>query len=171
MAHIHVVLLEPEIPQNTGNIARTCAATGSSLHLIEPLGFKIDDRSLRRAGLDYWDKLDVHVYENIEDFYKKNPGADIYYFSKKAHHVYTDVAYPKEVYLMFGKETKGIPRMSSAGTKRKPCGCRCAKGCVLLIYQTRSRSPYTRYCDNMISSIWRWKDYYKNRLKRFFHNL
>ena len=109
MAHIHVVLLEPEIPQNTGNIARTCAATGSSLHLIEPLGFKIDDRSLRRAGLDYWDKLDVHVYENIEDFYKKNPGADIYYFSKKAHHVYTDVAYPKEVYLMFGKETKGIP--------------------------------------------------------------
>ncbi len=69
MAHIHVVLLEPEIPQNTGNIARTCAATGSSLHLIEPLGFKIDDRSLRRAGLDYWDKLDVHVYENIEDFY------------------------------------------------------------------------------------------------------
>jgi len=109
MAHIHVVLLEPEIPQNTGNIARTCAATGSSLHLIEPLGFKIDDRSLRRAGLDYWDKLDVHVYENIEDFYKKNPDADIYYFSKKAHHVYTDVAYPKEVYLMFGKETKGIP--------------------------------------------------------------
>lgn len=109
MAHIHVVLLEPEIPQNTGNIARTCAATGSSLHLIEPLGFKIDDRSLRRAGLDYWDKLDAHVYENIEDFYKKNPGADIYYFSKKAHHVYTDVAYPKEVYLMFGKETKGIP--------------------------------------------------------------
>lgn len=109
MAHIHVVLLEPEIPQNTGNIARTCAATGSSLHLIEPLGFKIDDRSLRRAGLDYWDKLDVHVYENIEDFYKKNPDADIYYFSKKAHHVYTDIAYPKEVYLMFGKETKGIP--------------------------------------------------------------
>ena len=109
MAHIHVVLLEPEIPQNTGNIARTCAATGSSLHLIEPLGFSIDDRSLKRAGLDYWDKLDVHVYPNIEDFYAKNPNAEIYYFSKKAHHVYTEVAYPDEVYLMFGKETKGIP--------------------------------------------------------------
>ena len=109
MNHIHIVLFEPEIPQNTGNIARTCAATGSSLHLIKPLGFSIDDRSLKRAGLDYWDKLDVHVYENLSDFYEKNPNADVYYFSKKAHHVYTEVAYPKEVYLMFGKETKGIP--------------------------------------------------------------
>lgn len=109
MNHIHIVLFEPEIPQNTGNIARTCAATGSSLHLIKPLGFAIDDRSLKRAGLDYWDKLDVHVYENLDDFYAKNPQADVYYFSKKAHHVYSEIAYPKEVYLMFGKETKGIP--------------------------------------------------------------
>ena len=109
MNHIHIVLFEPEIPQNTGNIARTCAATGSTLHLIKPLGFSIDDRSLKRAGLDYWDKLDVHVYENLSDFYEKNPNADVYYFSKKAHHVYTEIAYPKEVYLMFGKETKGIP--------------------------------------------------------------
>ena len=109
MNHIHIVLFEPEIPQNTGNIARTCAATGSSLHLIKPLGFAIDDRSLKRAGLDYWDKLDVHVYENLDDFYAKNPKADVYYFSKKAHHVYSEIAYPKEVYLMFGKETKGIP--------------------------------------------------------------
>ena len=109
MNHIHIVLFEPEIPQNTGNIARTCAATGSSLHLIKPLGFAIDDRSLKRAGLDYWDKLDVHVYENLDDFYAKNPEADVYYFSKKAHHVYSKIAYPKEVYLMFGKETKGIP--------------------------------------------------------------
>ena len=109
MNHIHIVLFEPEIPQNTGNIARTCAATGSSLHLIKPLGFAIDDRSLKRAGLDYWDKLDVHVYENLDDFYAKNPEADVYYFSKKAHHVYSEIAYPKEVYLMFGKETKGIP--------------------------------------------------------------
>ena len=109
MAHIHIVLHEPEIPQNTGNIARTCAATGSSLHLIKPLGFSLDDKYMVRAGLDYWDKLDVHVYENLDEFYAKNPDAVIYYFSKKAHHVYTDVAYPSEVYLMFGKETKGIP--------------------------------------------------------------
>ncbi len=109
MTHVHVVLHEPEIPQNTGNIARTCAATGSSLHLIKPLGFSLDDKYMKRAGLDYWNLLDIHVYENLEEFYEKNPGADIYYFSKKAHHVYTEVAYPEEVYLMFGKETKGIP--------------------------------------------------------------
>ena len=109
MSHIHVVLLEPEIPQNTGNIARTCAATGSSLHLIKPLGFSIDDKYMKRAGLDYWNLLDVHVYENLADFYAKNQDAAIYYFSKKAKHVYTEVSYPDEVYLMFGKETKGIP--------------------------------------------------------------
>ena len=109
MAKIHVVLLEPEIPQNTGNIARTCAATGSSLHLIKPLGFSLEDKYMKRAGLDYWDLLDLHVYENLADFYAKNPNADIYYVSKKAHRVYSDVPYPSEVYLMFGKETKGIP--------------------------------------------------------------
>ena len=109
MNHIHVVLHEPEIPQNTGNIARTCAATGSSLHLIKPLGFSLDDKYMKRAGLDYWDLLDVRVYEGIDDFYSKNPDAKIYYFSKKARHVYTEVSYPEEVYLMFGKESKGIP--------------------------------------------------------------
>lgn len=109
MTKIHIVLHEPEIPQNTGNIARTCAATGASLHLIKPLGFSIEARDLKRAGLDYWDKLDVHVYENVQDFYAHNPGAEVYYFTKKGAHVYTDVTYPDEVYLMFGKETKGIP--------------------------------------------------------------
>ena len=109
MKRIHVVLYQPEIPQNTGNIARTCAATGASLHLIKPLGFSLDDKYMKRAGLDYWDKLDLHVYENLEDFYAKNPNADIYYISKKARLVYSDIDYPEEVYLMFGKETKGIP--------------------------------------------------------------
>ena len=109
MIHINIVLHEPEIPQNTGNIARTCAATGASLHLIEPLGFSLDEKQLKRAGLDYWDKLDVHVYSNLEDFHQMNPDAEIYYFSKKAKRVYSDVAYPNNVYLMFGKETKGIP--------------------------------------------------------------
>ena len=106
---IHVVLHEPEIPQNTGNIARTCAATGSTLHLIHPLGFSLDEKHLRRAGLDYWDKLEIREYENLEDFFKKNPTAEIYYYSTKAHHLYSEVAYPDEVYLMFGKETKGLP--------------------------------------------------------------
>ena len=109
MSHIHIVLHEPEIPQNTGNIARTCAATGASLHLIHPLGFTIDDRRMKRAGLDYWDKLDVHHYENVEDFFARNPGVAIYFFSTKAPNRHTDVAYPEEVYLMFGKETKGLP--------------------------------------------------------------
>ncbi|MBQ7249727.1 MAG: tRNA (cytidine(34)-2'-O)-methyltransferase [Bacilli bacterium] len=109
MTHINVVLHEPEIPQNTGNIARTCAATGATLHLIKPLGFSLDDKYMKRAGLDYWDLLDVRVYENIEDFYAKNEGAVIYYYSKKAHHLYSEVSYPDNVYLMFGKETKGIP--------------------------------------------------------------
>jgi len=106
---IHIVLHEPEIPQNTGNIARTCAATGAVLHLIEPLGFKIDDAKLKRAGLDYWHYLDIRYYKNLDDFYAKNPKALPYLFSTKAPRSYTDVAYPEDAYLMFGKETKGLP--------------------------------------------------------------
>ena len=109
MNDINIVLVEPEIPQNTGNIARTCAATGASLHLVKPLGFEIDDRKLRRAGLDYWDKLDITYYENLDDFFAKNPDADFYCFTTKARHVYSDISYPKRVFLMFGKETKGLP--------------------------------------------------------------
>ncbi len=109
MSHLHIALHEPEIPQNTGNIARTCAAVGASLHLIKPLGFSLDDKYMKRAGLDYWDLLDLHVYENVEEFYQKNPGAIVYYFSKKADRVYCEPAFEEEVYLMFGKETKGIP--------------------------------------------------------------
>ena len=119
MTHIHIVLHEPEIPQNTGNIARTCAATGSSLHLIKPLGFSLNDKYMKRAGLDYWDKLDVHVYENYEDFISKNPNAEIYYLSKKANKIYSEVAYPDEVYLMFGKETKGIPESILKANKER----------------------------------------------------
>ncbi len=109
MKEINIVLLEPEIPQNTGNIARTCAATGASLHLIRPLGFEIDDRKLKRAGLDYWDKLDITYYDGLSDFYEKNPSAAVFYYSTKAPRSYTEVAYPKGVFLMFGKETKGLP--------------------------------------------------------------
>ena len=109
MNDINIVLVEPEIPQNTGNIARTCAATGASLHLVKPLGIEIDDRKLKRAGLDYWNKLDITYYEGLDDFFAKNPDADFYCFTTKARHVYSDISYPKRVFLMFGKETKGLP--------------------------------------------------------------
>lgn len=106
---LHVVLVEPEIPANTGNIARTCAAVGASLHLIKPLGFEIDDRKLKRAGLDYWHLLDITYYEGLEDFFEKNPDAAVYYFSTKAPKSFSEVTYPEKVYLMFGKETAGLP--------------------------------------------------------------
>ncbi len=109
---INIILHEPEIPQNTGNIARTCAATGAALHIIKPMGFTIDDKKLKRAGLDYWDKLDITYYESYEDFLDKCPNAqgNIYYFTTKAPKSYTDIEhYPDNVYIMFGKETKGLP--------------------------------------------------------------
>ena len=109
MARIHIVLFEPEIPQNTGNIARTCAATGASLHLIRPLGFTIDDKKLKRAGLDYWDKLDITYYDGLDDFFLQNRDKTVYYFTTKAKNTYTDVSYGEEVYLMFGKESAGLP--------------------------------------------------------------
>lgn len=109
MKNVNIVLHEPEIPQNTGNIARTCAATDSALHIIKPMGFAIDDRKLKRAGLDYWYDLDITYYESLEDFFKKNPSADFYCFSTKAPRCYTEVEYGYPVFLFFGKETKGLP--------------------------------------------------------------
>ena len=109
MIDINIVLHEPEIPQNTGNIARTCAATGASLHIIKPMGFTIDDKKLKRAGLDYWDKLNITYYENLEDFFSRNPDAVPYYFSTKAPQVYTDLTYPENSFIMFGKESRGLP--------------------------------------------------------------
>lgn len=106
---VNIVLHEPEMPANTGNIGRTCVATGSILHLIEPLGFKINDKMLKRAGLDYWDKLDVRTYVNFEDFLAKNPGAKIYMATTKSKQTYTDVEYEDGCYIMFGKESAGIP--------------------------------------------------------------
>ncbi len=106
---INIVLVEPEIPQNTGNIARTCAATGASLHLVKPLGFEIDDRKLKRAGLDYWDKLDITYYENLSEFLEKNKDEAMFFFTTKAKRKYTDAEYPGRVFIVFGKETKGLP--------------------------------------------------------------
>ncbi len=107
---INIVLLEPEMPANTGNIGRTCCATGTRLHLIEPLGFKINDKTLKRAGLDYWDRLDVKVYDCLEDFLEQNPeSAGMFMATTKARQNYSDVSYPENAYIMFGKESAGIP--------------------------------------------------------------
>ena len=106
---LNIVLFEPEIPANTGNIGRTCVATGTRLHLIEPLGFRLNEKSIKRAGMDYWEHLDVTRYINFEDFLEKNPGAKIYMATTKGQHVYSDVNYEPDCYIMFGKESAGIP--------------------------------------------------------------
>ena len=106
---LNIVLLEPEMPANTGNIGRTCVATGVRLHLSEPLGFRLNDKMLKRAGLDYWDKLDVTVYDDYNDFLNRNPGAKIYMATTKSKQKYTDVSYEEDAYIMFGKESAGIP--------------------------------------------------------------
>lgn len=106
---LNIVLFEPEIPANTGNIGRTCVATGTKLHLIEPLGFRLDEKSIKRAGMDYWEHLDVTRYLDFDDFLEKNPGAKIYMATTKGLNVYTDVEYEPDCYIMFGKESGGIP--------------------------------------------------------------
>lgn len=108
MAELNIVMIEPEIPQNTGNVARTCAATGAKLHLVGPMGFKIDDKKLKRAGLDYWHYLDITYYNNTAEFFKKNQG-EFFYFTTKGRHTHSDIKYPDNAYLIFGKETKGLP--------------------------------------------------------------
>ena len=109
MHDLNIVLIEPEIPQNTGNIARTCAATGAKLHLVEPMGFRVDDKKLKRAGLDYWYLLDITYYSSMDDFFVKHPNDAFFYFSTKAKQKHTDVTYPDSVFLVFGKETAGLP--------------------------------------------------------------
>lgn len=106
---MNIVLYEPEMPANTGNIGRTCVATNTKLHLIEPLGFKINEKSLKRAGLDYWDKLEVSIYCNFEEFLEKNPGAKLYMATTKAKRVYTQVHYEPDAFLVFGPESRGLP--------------------------------------------------------------
>ncbi len=109
MPTLNIVLVEPQIPQNTGNIARTCAATGAKLHLVEPMGFRVDDAKLKRAGLDYWHLLDITYYENLDDFFEKNKDGKFFYFSTKATKIYSQIEYPDNCYLVFGKETAGLP--------------------------------------------------------------
>ena len=109
MPTLNIVLVEPQIPQNTGNIARTCAATGARLHLVEPMGFHVDDAKLKRAGLDYWHLLDITYYDGLDDFFEKNKNGNFYYFSTKSTKIYSEIEYPDNTYLVFGKETAGLP--------------------------------------------------------------
>ena len=109
MSKINIVLFEPEIPANTGNIGRTCVAAGARLHLIEPLGFRLTEKELKRAGMDYWQQLDVATYVNYEDFLKKNPGAKLFFATTKGRHVYSDAQFTDGCYIVFGKESAGIP--------------------------------------------------------------
>lgn len=108
MKELNIVLVEPQIPQNTGNIARTCAATGARLHIVKPMGFTIDDKKLKRAGLDYWYLLDITYYDSLADFFSKNEGP-FYYFTTKGQHIYADAEYPERAYLVFGREDAGLP--------------------------------------------------------------
>ena len=148
---INIVLYSPEIPQNTGNISRTCAVTGARLHIIKPIGFEISDRTLKRAGLDYWDKLDVTYYENYEDFLVKNPEGKKYYFSAHAKNSFSDVEYPDGVYLIFGRESVGLPKdvieENAENTLRIPMRktLRClnlSNSVAIAVYEVLRRSNY-----------------------------
>lgn len=107
MKKLNIVLVHPQIPQNTGNIARTCAATGAKLHIIKPMGFEVDDKKLKRAGLDYWYLLDIEYYEGLDDFFGKNDGA-YFFFTTKGRTIYSDVSYPENTYIFFGREDAGL---------------------------------------------------------------
>ena len=109
MPTLNIVLVEPQIPQNTGNIARTCAATGARLHLVEPMGFRVDDKKLKRAGLDYWYLLDITYYDSWQDFCARNPGAECFFFTTKGRTRHSDVRYPEDCWLVFGREDAGLP--------------------------------------------------------------
>lgn len=109
MYRLNIVLVEPQIPQNTGNISRTCAVTGARLHLVRPFGFEITDKHLKRAGLDYWDKLDISYYDDLDDFFSKNSGGIFFYFTTKGQKVHSEAEYPNNAYLVFGREDKGLP--------------------------------------------------------------
>ena len=162
---IHIVLHHPEIPQNTGNIARTCAATGASLHLIRPLGFEIDSAKLKRAGLDYWDKLDITYYDGDEDFFARHKGDAIYFFSSKAPRSYTATVYPPEAYLMFGCETRGLPEEMLAANRdacvRIPMreGLRClnlSNAVAVAVYEVLRQNDFSMLTDVGTPTTFSW---------------
>ena len=142
MAVLNIVMVEPRIPQNTGNVARTCAATGARLHLVGPMGFTVDDRKLKRAGLDYWHLLDITYYQSLDEFFAKNNGP-FYYFSTKAPHIHSDMTYPDGAYLLFGKETAGLPKDFIAAHEDKAVR-------IPMSLDTRLRSLNLSNCANII---------------------
>ena len=148
---INIVLYSPEIPQNTGNISRTCAVTGAKLHIIKPIGFEISDRTLKRAGLDYWDKLDVTYYENYEDFLTRNRGATMYFFTAHAEKSFAEVEYPDDVFLVFGRESVGLPSELVEANKekalripmRKPLRClNLSNSVAIAVYEALRQKDY-----------------------------
>lgn len=166
MAHLNVVLYQPEIPSNTGNIGRTCVATGTRLHLIEPLGFRINAKEIKRAGMDYWQDLDVIRYVNMEEFLEKNPGAKIFYATTKGQNVYTEVSYPEDCFLMFGKESAGIPEEILAHHKRdcvripmigETRSLNLANSVAIVLYEALRQNRFSQV--NCMGHLHHYKDY------------
>lgn len=153
---MNIVLVYPEIPQNTGNIARTCAATGAKLHLIKPLGFDISEKAVRRAGLDYWDKVDVSVYENLDEFFASNKGGMFWFLSTKANHSYTEVQYSENDFLIFGRESYGLPepllKENYGNTLRIPMlpnlrSLNLSNSVAIVLYEGLRQLGFTGLCD------------------------
>lgn len=167
MAKLNIVLYEPEIPANTGNIGRTCVATGTRLHLIEPLGFLLTEKALRRAGMDYWPKLDVTRYVNYQDFLDRNPGAKIYMATTKGRNLYTDISYESDCYIMFGKESAGIPeeilkehpdtaiRIPMIGDTRS---LNLGNSVAIVLYEALRQNGFEQMCLQGELTKYRWED-------------
>ncbi len=164
---INIVLHEPEIPSNTGNIGRTCVAVGARLHLIEPLGFRINEKTLLRAGMDYWKNLDVTTYLDYAEFLEKNPGAIIYYASTKAPQSYTDVRYEEDCYIMFGKESAGIPE-EILHTHPKNCvripmreeirSLNLSNSVAVVLYEALRQQGFRSLCETGTLRNYEWKE-------------
>ena len=167
MKNINIVLHCPEIPQNTGNIARTCAATGAALHIIKPMGFEIDDKKLKRAGLDYWHLLDITYYENEDEFFSVHGDKKIYYFSTKAPAAYTDIKYEQPVFLMFGRESAGIPerllQKNPDTTVRIPMlpnlrSLNLSNSVAIAVYEVLRQSNFEGLCEHGTPTTFSWEN-------------
>lgn len=166
MAVLNIVLVEPRIPENTGNIARTCAVTGARLHLVKPMGFEVTDKHLKRAGLDYWHLLDISYYDGLDDFFEKNQGGNFYYFTSKGPNRYTDVQYPDGAYLVFGREDAGLPEKllyeNQENCVRMPMreGARClnlSNSVAIGVYEVLRQWDFPELCDRGQLRGYEWK--------------
>ena len=169
MSKINIVLVEPEIPQNTGHIARTCSATGAALHLVKPLGFAIDDKKMKRAGLDYWDTLEIYMYESLADFMERHGGDNLWFYTTKASKLYTEASVDDsdEIYLVFGKETKGLPeellQKNPDTTVRIPMlpGLRSlnlSNSVAVAVYETLRQRDFAGLLDEGVPTTFSWEE-------------